>query len=318
MPLADLSRFLLELYGSLINEPAGDFREWVLARLSETIGFDSGVWASGAMTAQGPDFHTVTLWRQPPQMLIDYDRLKHLDPLFAASARAPGKPVRATSRASLPAVFIPYVERYGLEQAMSTMHTDPRSQMLAGVSIWRNDRAKPFDAVAAETMEAVFPHLMAVATQRVLNDLGDAGRARTWTGFAAVDTRGRLHASNDRFTEAMVEAFPHWLGPDLPEPLLGVVRAKSSKRVLLPTLAVQIMPHETLIAVQLRARTALDELTARQRQIVEMSAQGLNHKQLARDLGLSPTTVRNHIAHAYKSLGVRNRAELAALLHRLS
>lgn len=45
-------------------------------------------------------------------------------------------------------------------------------------------------------------------------------------------------------------------------------------------------------------------LTPRQAQIIEMRLQGLMHKEIARHLGISMSTVRNHMSGVYKRLDV--------------
>ncbi len=317
MPLATLSRLLLDLHGLGTGLSIGEFRERVLRRLSEAIPFTSAAWASGAMTKGGPDFHTVTLWRQPVQLLADYDAVKHQDPLFVESARSPGRAVRATARTSAPAALLPFVTRYRLEQAMSIMHTDKRSLLLTGVSLWRSSQTEPFTPEDGAMMEAAFPHLMEVAGRRVLADLEETeGLALPLTSLAAVDRRGWLHAADGGFTTALAREFPRWRGPALPEPLLPAVLATIPQRVVLGRITASVTPHGDLVAVRIRERSAVDNLTPRQFEIVELGALGLNHKQIAERLSLSPTTVRNHLAHAYDRLGVGNRVELARLLHR--
>jgi DNA-binding CsgD family transcriptional regulator len=313
--LCTLSQLLSELHGPAAAQPLASFRHHVLEQLSQAFAFDSAVWASGAMTAQGPDFHTITLWHQPPELLRDYEQLKHLDPLFAESARNPGHSVRATARTSLPPAFIPFVERYGLEQAMSTMHTDPRSLLLTGISVWRRSPDESFEVADADMMEAAFPHLMQVASRRVLAEL-DAGPTGglPMPSRAAVDGRGRLHCADAGFGDCLAMEFPQWIGPDLPDPLRAAVQTGVDRQVVLDRVAASVEPHGDLVLVRLRPRMAIDDLTPRQREIVELSAQGLNHKEIARRVDLSPSTVRNHIAHAYERLGVRNRAELTNLL----
>lgn len=56
-----------------------------------------------------------------------------------------------------------------------------------------------------------------------------------------------------------------------------------------------------------------DRLTARQREIVEHVALGHTNDAIASALGLSPTTVRNHLAVIFGRLGASNRAELVRL-----
>lgn len=52
-------------------------------------------------------------------------------------------------------------------------------------------------------------------------------------------------------------------------------------------------------------------LTARESDVLGLLAQGLPNKAIARQLGISPKTVGNHVEHIYSKLGVTNRAGAA-------
>ncbi|PJK08300.1 DNA-binding response regulator [Lysobacteraceae bacterium NML95-0200] len=52
-----------------------------------------------------------------------------------------------------------------------------------------------------------------------------------------------------------------------------------------------------------------DPLTERERQILRMAGEGLSNKVIARELSLSPGTVRNYLSEAIIKLGVGNRVE---------
>lgn len=54
-------------------------------------------------------------------------------------------------------------------------------------------------------------------------------------------------------------------------------------------------------------------LTSRQREILELLADGLSNAQIAQRLYLSESTVKQHLRAAYKTLGVNNRTEAANL-----
>lgn len=60
--------------------------------------------------------------------------------------------------------------------------------------------------------------------------------------------------------------------------------------------------------------TDLDALTARQRDILDMVAEGMSNIQIARRLYLSESTVKQHLRAAYKLLGVSNRSDAAKLV----
>ena len=55
-------------------------------------------------------------------------------------------------------------------------------------------------------------------------------------------------------------------------------------------------------------------LTIRERDIAESVAQGLTYGEIADNLGISPNTVRNHVANVYKKLSVRSKVELLGVL----
>jgi DNA-binding NarL/FixJ family response regulator len=49
-------------------------------------------------------------------------------------------------------------------------------------------------------------------------------------------------------------------------------------------------------------------LTAREVEVLALLARGQANKQIARQLGVTPKTVSNHIEHVYTKLGVGSRA----------
>jgi len=53
-------------------------------------------------------------------------------------------------------------------------------------------------------------------------------------------------------------------------------------------------------------------LTPRQREVMELVAEGRSNKEIARRLGLGPGTVKVHLAAAFRALGVNNRAAAVA------
>jgi PAS domain S-box-containing protein len=58
-------------------------------------------------------------------------------------------------------------------------------------------------------------------------------------------------------------------------------------------------------------------LTPRQREILNLVASGLSTAEIARELTLSPETVRNHLRNASRELGAHNRVEAVARARRV-
>jgi DNA-binding NarL/FixJ family response regulator len=54
---------------------------------------------------------------------------------------------------------------------------------------------------------------------------------------------------------------------------------------------------------------AFPELTAREAEVLDLIAQGLNNQDIARRLYLSPKTVRNHVSNIFLKLQVADRAQ---------
>jgi DNA-binding CsgD family transcriptional regulator len=64
---------------------------------------------------------------------------------------------------------------------------------------------------------------------------------------------------------------------------------------------------------QLRGPRAHVDLTPQEEAVTSLVAQGLSNREVAAELYVSPKTVQYHLTRIYAKLGVRSRAELAAL-----
>jgi RNA polymerase sigma factor (sigma-70 family) len=55
----------------------------------------------------------------------------------------------------------------------------------------------------------------------------------------------------------------------------------------------------------------VEDLSPREREILELLAQGFSNKEIANRVGVSDGTVRWHLRHVYDKLHVRSRTEAA-------
>ena len=77
-----------------------------------------------------------------------------------------------------------------------------------------------------------------------------------------------------------------------------------------------LRPHLHAIREDWERRNRPACLTAREIELLRLVAEGLTNDQIAARLVISPATVRSHLAHVFKKLGVRTRtAAVAAAFH---
>ncbi len=57
-------------------------------------------------------------------------------------------------------------------------------------------------------------------------------------------------------------------------------------------------------------------LTVRELEVMRLAAEGLTNKTIARQLRVSEGTIKLHLHHIYRKLGIKSRFALAALLHK--
>jgi DNA-binding NarL/FixJ family response regulator len=80
--------------------------------------------------------------------------------------------------------------------------------------------------------------------------------------------------------------------------------------LLAPAVAARAMP--LMIGGARRGPVAFPSLTDREREVLELVAQGLDNLRIARRLGVSDKTVRNHLSNVLNKLGVADRAAAIA------
>ncbi|HMK86750.1 MAG TPA: response regulator transcription factor [Steroidobacteraceae bacterium] len=77
------------------------------------------------------------------------------------------------------------------------------------------------------------------------------------------------------------------------------------------------MPAEVLCALRNADHSFVDELTSRQRRVLELLSTGLSNKRIARELNISEITVKAHVSAIFRKLGVTNRMQAGLEARRL-
>ncbi|AHH96243.1 response regulator transcription factor [Kutzneria viridogrisea] len=126
-------------------------------------------------------------------------------------------------------------------------------------------------------------------------------------------------ADVDEVVAAALEAGAHGflLSDAEPESLVRAVLDLAAGGVVLdPRVAARIMPRLRSAGAQLAETRALRALSVRERQVLDLLADGRSNSAIARELGLTEATVKSYVSTLLTKLGVRNRVQAALIVQR--
>lgn len=129
------------------------------------------------------------------------------------------------------------------------------------------------------------------------------------------DTAVLLLTEDTRYEE-LPEAVTGLLSKDEPPNALGLAirQVARGEQYISPSLAISILQKRQSKSLPTESQEAVfTSLTEREREILNLLAQGLSNKLIAAQLYLSVRTVEGHLANIYARLGVHSRTEAMLL-----
>jgi DNA-binding NarL/FixJ family response regulator len=102
----------------------------------------------------------------------------------------------------------------------------------------------------------------------------------------------------------------------LPEDLLAAVRVVAGGDALLaPSITRRLIEDFVSRPIAPLADPRLDQLTGREREVLETVARGLSNTELADELFMSVSTAKTHVSHLLTKFAARDRAQLVVLAY---
>lgn len=96
--------------------------------------------------------------------------------------------------------------------------------------------------------------------------------------------------------------------------VIAAVRAAHAGEMLIPpAMLLGLLSRLYQRQRQEEARASLEPLTPRERQVLQALARGLDNRETAMQLRISPNTVRTHLQNAMSKLGVHSKLEAVVL-----
>jgi NarL family two-component system response regulator LiaR len=156
-------------------------------------------------------------------------------------------------------------------------------------------------------MDLVMPRLDGVAAMRKLRQRAPRSRVIVLTSFL----------DDDRLMPALQAGAAGYLLKDVePAELARAVRTAGSEQAMIdPTVAARLLRtlSEPGPAIRRGDQTGEAALTPREREVLELIAEGRSNKRIALELGIAEKTVKTHVGHLMAKLGVSDRTQAALL-----
>lgn len=299
--LQSFSRFIGDLAEARRGLDGPDLLTWAAGRLAALVGFDAAWCGWADMVPDQVDIIGTTTLNLPPDYVAFWTGIRNDDLLagdvqaMKASGRVWAQYDRHGTRQTEGMVALS--DRYGLRQlSVVTRPVDPLRPQLF-VSAYRGGTsAQPLDEGALTFLACALDHLQAAFDQ---TDDQDSTALRL-----LVDARGRPVAGSAAALNLWMDCRTRPRAPGDYGPLLAPIGIR------VVSTPAPVAGGHVLTELRLVPQRLTDRLSLREREIADLIAEGRSHKEIARELGLAPATVRNQTARIYEKVGVSSRAAL--------
>jgi two-component system uhpT operon response regulator UhpA len=297
--LAALSHAVLQLHRGSREWPAASFTARACELLGSVIAFDACLW--GSVAADAPEGSPPALHSLHTQGLSEA--------ALALCLAGSGEP---------PALEATQIEPLAARRVILQLWRHPGAPAPLAADALADDRADQ------QALQFLMPHLVEAQRENRLSrahagdELAPARRSH-----ALCDADGLLQQVDEQGLALLRTEWPRWCAARLPEPLAEAVAfamVAPGDGAPAPTppappfhgrqITVLMTRSDGLLLLDVRRRAAVDRLSTRQRDIALLYAEGHTGPQIARQFGLSPSTVNNHLGVIFKKLAVSNKVQL--------
>ncbi|MBB3141443.1 helix-turn-helix transcriptional regulator [Halomonas organivorans] len=308
--LAELSTLLLDIHRLSRERSLAAFHDAALQRLQQVLPFDKAWWGRAAHIDGRIEEHSFHLFGLAAGFVEDWRSIQHDDVTVEHAHELPGQAVIVDMHAHTSGLRW-LGERHGLGELVCVIHTNPLTQLTDHLSLYCPLGAR-FDDRHRRLLTHLVAHLSAAVDANQIRTL-IARRERLTQqqnlALAVCDRHGVLHSAERGFAELLSEEWPDWQGSQLPE-------GCQPSGYLGRTIRIESQVDQDLFLLTVYRRSPLDCLSARELSVARQLSQGQTYKEIARELGIAPSTVRHHLRSLYQKLDVHDKASVATLLSR--
>jgi len=305
-----ISEFLLELYRDARVQQPNTFQYNTLSHLRTFVPFDFAAWGGGA--ADSRQVTDVVMLDQSPGLFTEWSAVAAVDGYCDLALRRLNHTVLFDDVPNFrrSAAYNEHWRRFDAKNMVATIMAEPVDGYVSFVGLCSGDTSLVYGEAERRCKQLLMPHVSAAL--RLSRDSQVLFAGAPEEGVALVDQAGFVLASRRPFAWLVSEEWGEINGR-VPAGILPPRPRTASWRGHSIQIRIERLGHHYLLRA--RPRSPLDDLTPRELEVTEQFARGLSYKEVASELAIAPSTVRNHLAGIYDKLGVRDKAELAGLVH---
>jgi DNA-binding CsgD family transcriptional regulator len=308
MQLATLSSLLLAWHRLSGQATLEDYRGGALALLEDHLPMSAAWWGVAHLRGGSPWVVQSYLHRLPAAFADDWLSSADIDELAHTVITHPG----VTERYIGDGTQEGFDACYGIASALSTAMPAMDTGLVHFLSIYRDDSLPLFTEADRALVELLTPHLF-LAEEKQGRAAWQSELANARVLSATVSEHAWLEQASPAFCRVLMAEFPEWFGGRLPNALCSLIHTGAGQWQG-RTLDVSVSPGKEggcHVSLQLRASLGL---TRREEMVARAYAAGGSHKEIARELGLTPATVRSYLQQCYLKLDVSNKVSLGDAL----
>ena len=308
---------LVSLYRNAQMRQGDDFAAFALSWLSTQLLFDTGAIVT-SLSIQSPFIAAQVHGYADPAAL--FSGLGQGSPLNLLSLRLSAKPLTAycqdidsvdTAAGPLRPPSENPVDGGTLYSAGVAVPTDAGRSMTFLV-LTRRSKNQRFTRKCLAQIERLAPHVAeAMAVSRSMALLRSPNLGIGDMPVALVDCEGRFVQTTTAFTKLFWSGCVRQVTHLEPECFAAIKRGRAWPLTAIDAAwSLYGSPENGGWYLVIRPSSQLDKLSERERALAQLFTRGLTRKDIARQLDLSPSTVKNHLSNIYRKLGISDRAGL--------
>jgi DNA-binding CsgD family transcriptional regulator len=261
-----------------------------------------------------PSFHLAGSYGLNDDIQAGYAAVYSDDRFAAAVLARPGQVLRwsGTSEEDPPNVRA-WVERHRLAHGAALCSHEPFSGQTFVVVLYRFEGGEAFSDDDATLMRFLLEQLVMLWC-RSLQDMFNAASAESLSGTLLAKPDGTLLFCGAEMASRLVAM--GWDQPGQHVPVAWLQFSGTGGRLRIGDDWAVISEDGEGLRAELASAGQAPSLPTRLLRVAAMFCDGLTAKQIARELELSPATVRTYLRDAYAQLGVRNKLELHGAMRR--